>query len=144
MVEHDPQLYPCLTARENLLFAARMHDLPHTAAVAGQWLEWAGLIPWACWTVGQLSRGMRQRVAIARAVLHGPAVVLLDEPFTALDPAGRQWVDDLICRLATEGRSVCFTTHEESDVRRLAGRVLLVAGGNVRDVTGRPAVRAAA
>lgn len=146
MVAHDAQLYPCLTVQENLLFAARMSDLPHPAAVAGQWLDRAAVVPWADWPCGQLSRGLRQRVSIARAVLHEPPVVLLDEPFTGLDAEGRQWLDDLVRDVVKNDGTVCFTTHEQSDVSRLANRRLHVAGGKVYESKDRfetPLLRAA-
>lgn len=147
MVAHEVQLYPFLTAQENLLFAARMHGLTCPAAAVRQWLHRAAIVPWGDWPAGELSRGMRQRVAIARALIHEPRVALLDEPFTGLDVAGRQWLDDLVRRWAADGGTVCFTTHEQADVCRLADRVFNVADGKICEAVGRSearSVRAAA
>src|SRR5262249_3466159 len=86
---HDPGFYPELSARENLEFYARLHDVPKAEITAGLTRAWdhAGLTARADDAVGGFSRGMRQRLGLERALLHQPKLVLLDEPFTGLDDA---------------------------------------------------------
>ena len=93
---HDLFLYPELTARENLAFFAGLYGLPNPDAAARAALERAGLSDRGDDPVSSFSRGMRQRVALERALIHGPRLVLLDEPFTGLDEAS---ASALIARL---------------------------------------------
>src|SRR5687767_264380 len=87
MLGHDLFLYPELTARENLTFFGHLYGLPDVPRTVITALEHAGLSARADDFVSGFSRGMRQRVALERALLHGPRLILLDEPFTGLDQA---------------------------------------------------------
>jgi heme exporter protein A len=135
LVAHETGLYSHLTARENLLFAARMTAADDPDGRAGRWLAWAELSRHAGAVPPRLSRGMRQRLAIARALIHDPPIVLLDEPFSSLDAAGSQWLSSLLADLRDRGHTICFVTHEEGQVRRSASRVLELCDGKVYDVT---------
>jgi heme ABC exporter ATP-binding subunit CcmA len=127
---HETGLYPELTALENVLFAARMYDLPYPRELAMQRIAALGLPPLRQ-PVGQLSQGIRQRVAIARAFVHDPLIVVLDEPFTSLDPAGREWLEECITSLRLRGRAICFTSHDQDQCRRVADRVLEIRDGRL-------------
>lgn len=135
LVAHETGLYSHLTARENLMFAARMSGTDDPDGRADRWLAWAELSRHADALPPRLSRGMRQRLAIARALIHDPPIVLLDEPFSSLDAAGSQWLAALLADLRDRGHTICFVTHEEEMVRSLAGRVLELLDGKVYDVT---------
>jgi heme exporter protein A len=94
LLSHEPLLYRELTARENLLFHARLHGV-HRDRVE-EVLAAVGLVNRADESIKTLSRGMVQRAAIARTVLHNPELLLLDEPWANLDPAARELVEPLI------------------------------------------------
>ncbi len=148
MVGHDSGLYSHLTLRENLAFAARMGGVGDAWQRADQWLNTTGLKRHSDVLVAKLSRGMRQRLAVARALIHEPAILLLDEPFTALDVAGTQWLLTLLTNWIERGHTVCFVTHEQEKIQRLARRVLELRDGKVHDITAmqhnlQPRIRAA-
>jgi heme exporter protein A len=148
VVAHESGLYSHLTLRENLIFAARMGGMKDARHRADQWLDMVGLAPHADVLPTRLSRGMRQRLAVARALIHDPALLLLDEPFTSLDTAGTEWLLTLLADLRDRGRTICFVAHEQEKVRRLAQRVLELRDGRIYDITGaedtrRPVARAA-
>ena len=129
---HDLFLYPELSALENLALFAGLYGVPGPGAHARAALESAGLADRADDPVSSLSRGMRQRVALERALIHGPRLVLLDEPFTGLDPAAARMLVDVIDEQRGLGRSTLFTTHDLWRARELAGSVAILAGGIIR------------
>ena len=81
--------------------------------------------------VRALSKGMLQRVGLAAALVHGPELLILDEPMSGLDPMGRKEVRDLIVDEAKHGRTVFFSTHILSDVESLCDRVCILRRGEV-------------
>ena len=128
-VSHQSLLYDDLTLLQNLTFAARLYGLPRPADVARDALAAAGLGSRAGDPPRRLSRGLTQRAAIARALLHGPTVLLLDEPFTALDAAAAERLRaDLAGRLAG-GLALVVVTHRLGEVWDLATRVAVLADG---------------
>jgi heme ABC exporter ATP-binding subunit CcmA len=134
MVAHESFLYPHLTVRENLVFAARMCGLPDPLGQADRWLDSVGLRPHAHRPSAQLSKGMRQRLAVVRALVHDPPILLLDEPFSALDAAGSQWLLGLLLELRGRGRTVCFTTHDPQKARLLSDRVFCLQSGGLLEL----------
>ena len=134
LAAHEGSLYPHLTLRENLVFAARMCDVRRPARRADQWLRGVGLHAYARCLPGQVSKGMRQRLSLARALLHDPQIVLLDEPFSGLDISGTDWLLDLLERLLRRRRTLLFATHDLQITRLLADRVLRLRSKRVDDV----------
>lgn len=120
LVAHDTYLYPELSARENLLFAARMHGVAHPLDRVNAQLEATDLTHVATRAAGRLSQGMRQRLSLARALIHEPPIVILDEPFTGLDPVGRDWLERWLLELRRVGRAICFTSHDDAQSQRVA------------------------
>ncbi len=138
---HSPQLYPLLSARENLeLFVdlagpARPADAPSPVAV----LEQLGLGEVIDRSVGTFSRGMAQRVALARALVLAPELLILDEPFTALDRAGRTQLCELLRAEAARGAAVLLSSHDLDVVADVVGRALLLHGGVIANEVRREA-----
>jgi heme ABC exporter ATP-binding subunit CcmA len=127
-VAHRPLLYRDLSVAENLRFHSRLHGLgPAGVARAAELLERAGMSARANERAANLSAGMAQRVAICRAVLHEPELLLLDEPFSHLDPAGAALIDPLIA--AEPGRTRVMVTHDIGAGLAGADRVLALSPG---------------
>lgn len=132
MVAHESRLYPHLTLRENLVFAARMYDVPKPLDRADELLADIGLCAHADRTPTELSRGMRQRLAVAQAVVHDPPILLLDEPFTGLDREGTNWLLRLLVDYRARRKTLCFALHDEERMQTLADRILELRLGRVK------------
>ncbi|HEY7288992.1 MAG TPA: heme ABC exporter ATP-binding protein CcmA [Vicinamibacterales bacterium] len=137
LLAHELFLYPELSARQNLTFFAELYDLAPTRFVNDA-LERAGLGERSDDAVTGFSRGMRQRLALERALLHGPRLVLLDEPFTGLDDQSVGAVALRLRRLAADGCIVFLATHDLDVADGLVTRVALVQAGKL--VSDEPAV----
>jgi heme exporter protein A len=120
---HDPLVYPGLTARENLELYAALYDLDAGSVPAA--LDRVGLADRAGDLAAELSRGMLQRLSLARCTLHGPALLLLDEPTASLDADGLEVLDRL---LAENRRTVVISTHEPAKFGTADRAVHLEAG----------------
>lgn len=131
VVSHLPLLYDTLSAEENLVFFARLYDLSDRQARIENVLRRVGLWRRARDEVRTYSRGMQQRLAIARAILHDPAVLLLDEPYTGLDQDAAALLDDLLREVAVAGRTVIMTTHDLRRGHTLADRVAILSRGKI-------------
>jgi heme exporter protein A len=130
-IGHATLLYPALTARENLIFAARLHGVADPAGRAQALLEDEGLGSAADRLVGQFSRGMAQRVAIARGLVNDPAIVLLDEPFTGLDRRAAERLTERLQSLRQGGHTSILVTHDVARAARLADAALVLDRGRV-------------
>ena len=131
-ISHQLFLYGELSAFENLEFFARLYGLADPRPRIEQSLELMGLFPFRNRPVRTYSRGMKQRLAIARALLHDPAVVLLDEPFTGLDQHAAAILTGLLVRLREEGKTVLLISHQLEHALELGSRILILAGGRIR------------
>jgi len=131
-LEQDPRAYAWMTGREQLTMLGRLHGLGGTSladAVSGA-LARVDLEAAADRRAGTYSGGMRQRLGIAGALVHGPRVVVLDEPVSALDPEGRRDVLELIAGLRGS-TTVLFSTHVLADVERICDRVGILDHGRL-------------
>jgi heme exporter protein A len=122
---HEPLVYPLLTAAENLELYAALYGCDASAVPAA--LERVGLAGRADDRVADLSRGMRQRLSLARATLHGPALLLLDEPTGGLDESGREVLFELLHGPV----SAVVSTHEPELFSALATRRIRLSKGRV-------------
>ena len=129
LLSHQSLLYDDLSVRENLLFTARLHGMAHPAEAADAMLAAVGLSERAGESPRRLSRGLLQRAAIARALIHEPALVLLDEPFTGLDAPSSDKLRRLLRDTLGGGRGVVVVTHNLAEVWDLATRVAVLSGG---------------
>jgi ABC-type multidrug transport system ATPase subunit len=130
LLAHELHLYPELSARQNLEFFGRLYGLDVASAVPAA-LDAAGLTDRADDAVQTFSRGMRQRLALERSLLHGPRLMLLDEPFTGLDDAAAQIVGDRLRKRAADGAIIVVATHDLDLADGLVTRVAVVRNGRL-------------
>ncbi len=131
MMSHQSFLYPNLSARENLEFYARLYSLSDAHRAADSWLERIGLADFAGERVRTFSRGMEQRLAAARAMIHSPSLLLLDEPFAALDTDGVARIKSLVKSALAEGGSLVSTAHLPFEVEGIDFELYEIVRGQV-------------
>jgi heme exporter protein A len=129
LISHNSMLYDALTARENIEFAARLYGLTDPRARAEEALGRMRIADRADTVVRTLSRGMQQRVSIARAVVHGPRVLLLDEPYSGLDEAGAGALSMLLADLRSGGAAMVIVTHNLAEGLSLATHAAVMRAG---------------
>ena len=128
-IPDDPQPFDSLTVLEHLEFTAALYRVPEWRARATQLLARFELLEKRDALGGELSRGMRQKLAFCCAWLHEPAVVLMDEPLTGLDPRGIRSAKEEIRELARAGTAVVLSSHLLELIEELAGRLLILDRG---------------
>ncbi len=131
LISHNPLLYGDLTPDENLRFFARMYDLADSASRIDAVLEQVGLAARRRDPVRTFSRGMVQRLAIARAILHDPAIMLLDEPYTGLDLQAADMLRAVLQDLAASDRTVILTTHNLEQGLEMCDRAAILSRGKM-------------
>lgn len=130
MVFQRPNLFPWLTVLENITFGPRMAGVPRDEYLpkAQRYLKLVGLQGFEGYAPWQLSGGMQQRAALARAWLPGPDVLLMDEPFGALDAQTRLMMQELLTHIwETERPTILFVTHDVDEALFLADRILVMS-----------------
>jgi len=129
----NPSFYDYLTGVEFLTHVARLGGLSRSAAreQIPALLELVGLSAAARVQLRKYSKGMLQRMGMAQALLGDPALAILDEPMSGLDPLGRKEVRDIILRLRGEGRTVFFSSHIIPDMEMICDRVGILLGGRL-------------
>jgi ABC-type multidrug transport system ATPase subunit len=116
---HDPLVYRELSALENLELYGRLYRVPERRERIGMLLERFGLWDVRADRVSSYSRGMTQRLALCRALLHDPALLILDEPYNALDSQGAELLDTQFAELRGE-RTILVSTHDPARIDSLA------------------------
>ena len=124
-------LYKRMRILENLVFLARLKGIAAAEAKrrAHGWLERLELGRWANAKVEELSKGMQQKVQFIAAVLHEPDFLILDEPFSGLDPSSALQLKDALLELKKQGRTILFSTHRMETVERLCDSICLINHG---------------
>jgi ABC-2 type transport system ATP-binding protein len=130
-VPQQGAVYSKLSVAENLRLFARLEKCADPEAAVERMLDQTGLRDRARDELGKLSGGNRQRVNIAVGLLADPPVLALDEPSSSLDPRQRERLWEFIAALAARGTTVVFSTHNVGEAERYAGRVLVLADGEV-------------
>src|SRR5207244_7448817 len=124
-------LYPRMRVLDVLVFLAEVKGVPRRAARsrALEWLERLGLADWRLRKVSDLSKGMQQKVQFISTVLHDPDLVILDEPFSGLDPVNSQVLRDTVVDYRRRGKTVLFSTHIMEHAEKLCDRLCIIARG---------------
>lgn len=124
-------LYRSMRVLDNLLFFGAIHGLSRSDARrrAETWLERLGMAPSAPAKLQDLSKGNQQKIQFIATVMHSPALLVLDEPFSGLDPVNQEEMRALILELAAAGTTIILSTHGMDDVERLCSHLTLVNEG---------------
>ncbi|MFT4020684.1 MAG: ABC transporter ATP-binding protein [Acinetobacter sp.] len=138
VVFQQPQLFPWLTVKQNIQFPLKQSKVTkaYIEQETQRYLEKVGLTKFADHKVWQISGGMKQRVALARAWIMKPKILLMDEPFGALDAQTRILMQEFLIELWQENRTtVLFVTHDVDESLLLADRIILMSGhpGEIRE-----------
>jgi ABC-type multidrug transport system ATPase subunit len=129
---HAPLLYDELSGMENLRFFGQLYGVNTDAALAKA-MERVGLDPALDRRVGQYSQGMRQRLSLARAIFHEPRLLLLDEPFSNVDPDSALQIAKLLADMRTGGTTILLVTHQIGLLANLADEYLMLSHGQLAD-----------
>ena len=124
-------VYDFYTGRQFVEFAARLQALTPLAPAVDRAIEAVALTDVQDRPLGIYSRGMRQRMRLAATLVHDPQVLILDEPLSGTDPRQRLEFQDLVRRLAGEGRTILISSHILEEVETLAERILLMVSGKL-------------
>ena len=131
VVGHGEWIYEDLTARENLEFFAKLYAVRNIAATVGRWLDTVGLTRFADSRANEFSRGMRQRLTLARALLHDPRILLLDEPWTALDDRAVQLLRSLLLDAHSRNCTVVVCSHQLREALDVATDIVAIDAGKL-------------
>ncbi len=126
-------LYRRMTVLDTVIYFGRLKGMsgPDAKRSAGALIERFGLGDWASQPVAKLSKGMSQKVQVAAAVVNAPRLLILDEPFSGLDPVNQSVLEDMVLETARSGATVIFSTHVMQHAERLCDRLLLMARGRL-------------
>ena len=130
-ISHQSMLYGALSVRENLELTARLYGLSDRRAAADEVMRQMRVLDRANTQVRALSRGLQQRVSIARALVHGPRVLLLDEPYTGLDALGAAALTEILMRLRADGATLVLVTHNINEGLAVASHAAVMHGGRL-------------
>ncbi|HEV2291605.1 MAG TPA: ATP-binding cassette domain-containing protein, partial [Gemmatimonadales bacterium] len=124
-------LYKKMKVLDQLVFLGEIRGLSgaHARERAVWWLRQLGLADWAAKKVEDLSKGMQQKVQFAGALVHDPELLILDEPFSGLDPVNSQVLEDTVVQVSRGGRTVLFSTHNMEQAEKMCDRVVIIARG---------------
>jgi ABC-2 type transport system ATP-binding protein len=124
-------LYRLMTVLDTVVYFGRLKGMGRGAAKAAATalIDRLGLRDWAAAPVSKLSKGMAQKVQLAAALVNGPRLLLLDEPFSGLDPVNQAMLEEVIGEAAHGGSTVVFSTHVMQHAERLCDRLVLLARG---------------
>jgi ABC-2 type transport system ATP-binding protein len=129
-------LYPRMKVLEIIVFLAALHGLTQAEAArrAKEWLDRLGLSEWSDKKLVDLSKGMQQKVQFITSVIHRPPLMILDEPFSGLDPVNAATIQEIMLDMRKQGSTIVLSTHRMEQVERLCDSICLIdKGRNVLD-----------
>jgi ABC-2 type transport system ATP-binding protein len=129
-------LYPRMKVREIIVFLAALHGLTEAEAGrrADQWLDKLGLGEWKTKKLVDLSKGMQQKVQFITSVIHEPPVVILDEPFSGLDPVNSATIEEIMMEMKGKGSTIVLSSHRMDQIERMCDAICLInKGQNILD-----------
>ncbi|HZE38960.1 MAG TPA: ABC transporter ATP-binding protein [Stackebrandtia sp.] len=129
MVPEQEAMYDFLTGAEFVLANAKLHGLSDPRGAADRAIDIVEMADAAGRRISTYSKGMKQRMKMAASLVHDPAVLLLDEPFNGMDPRQRLHLMDLLRRMASDGRTVLFSSHILEEVEQLATHIEVMVAG---------------
>jgi ABC-2 type transport system ATP-binding protein len=140
-------LYPKMKVGEMIEFIGELRGLarPEARRRTGAWLDRLGLAQWGTNKVQDLSKGMQQKVQFATALIHEPELVILDEPWSGLDPINAEVLREVVDEIRASGRTVLFSTHQMEQAEKVVDSVCIIArgkkvlDGNLKDLKQREA-----
>jgi len=124
-------LYRKMTVRHVLTFLGEIKGMLRAQVnrQIPEWLEWVNLSDWIDRRVEDLSKGMQQKLQFVATVLHDPQILILDEPFSGLDPVNTELLKDILLQLRRQGKTIIFSTHMMEQAEKLCDFILLVNRG---------------
>lgn len=124
-------IFQKMKVRELLIFFTELHGLQLTQGkkLAGEWLEKLELSDWADKKVEELSKGMQQKLQFACTILHDPELIILDEPFSGLDPVNVNLIKDIMLEIKSSGKTIIFSTHMMEAAEKLCDDILMIQKG---------------
>jgi ABC-2 type transport system ATP-binding protein len=124
-------LYPRMKVLDVIVFLAALHGLTEEEAGrrAKEWLDRLGLSEWSGKKLLDLSKGMQQKVQFITAVIHKPPLVILDEPFSGLDPVNAATVEEIMLEMRSNGSTIVLSTHRMEQVERMCDAICLIDKG---------------
>ncbi len=125
-------LYRKMTVIDQLAFLAELHGLRRKQALPAihSWLETVELAEWGGKKVEELSKGMQQKIQLIGTILHEPDLVILDEPFSGLDPINQGLFKDLLADYRQQGKTIIFSTHIMDQAEKLCDHICLISSGH--------------
>lgn len=135
-------LYKKMKTRDMLIFLGMIRGLDRTHAIRETvaWMERLEMVGWDDKKIEELSKGMQQKVQFAATLMHNPDLIILDEPFTGLDPVNSAMFQEVMLDLERKGKTIIFSTHRMEQVERLCDAICLVnrgqavLQGNLREI----------
>ena len=127
---HAPMLYDEMTGMENLRYFAGLYGIGDGTRCE-QAIAAVGLDPALTRRVGEYSQGMRQRLSLARAAIHDPEILLLDEPFSNLDPGSARAMGRLVAEMRNRGKTILVVTHQAAHLAETADESLWISAGRI-------------
>lgn len=126
-------LYKKMKIGEQVLYLAQLKNLPKKEAMtkAKQWFEKLGMETWWDKKIEDLSKGMSQKLQFVTTVLHEPELIILDEPFSGLDPVNANLIKEEIFNLSKRGSTVIFSTHRMEQVEEICDKIILINKGEI-------------